>query len=121
MRFGVERRRRPTRVSSCELDTFLSSGCGAEEVYPRAEHRRHAEGPPGCCQGGLPMPVAAAGAAECGDYGETSEVFALEKTLVMLVPSVVMMTIETIEIRTMISAYSTRPWPLPVFTASRFR
>ena len=54
-------------------------------------------------------------------YGEVSEVLAFEKTLVMLPPSVVMMTMETIEIRTMISAYSTRPWPLPVFTASMFR
>ena len=64
---------------------------------------------------------AAAGAGVGVCYGEVSEPFAREKTLVMLAPRVVMITIETIEISTMISAYSTRPCPLPVFTASRCR
>jgi len=59
------------------------------------------------------------GQTQC--HGATSAAFAFEKTLVMLPPSVVTMTIDTIEISTMISAYSTRPWPLPVFTASRLR
>ena len=54
-------------------------------------------------------------------YGAVSAVLAVEKTLVMLPPRVVMMTMETIEMRTMINAYSTRPWPLLVFAAIRFR
>ena len=54
-------------------------------------------------------------------HGAVSAVLAAEKTLVMLPPSAVIITIETIEISTMISAYSTRPWPLPVFAANRFR
>ena len=48
-------------------------------------------------------------AAVSADYGVTRAEFAFEKTLVMVPPSVVMMRIETIEISTMISAYSTSP------------
>jgi hypothetical protein len=52
-------------------------------------------------------------------YGATSLLLADVKTLPIDRPSVVMMTTDTIEISTMINAYSTSPCPLPVFTARR--
>src|SRR6266496_1417557 len=74
---------------------------------------RHMQGPPDVCQVGLLHVRRGACTAPDTSYA-ASAVLAREKTLVMLVPRVVMIVMATIEMSTMISAYSTRPWPLPL-------